>query len=138
MLAAAATFGIVRFPRAGALTCLTSCRCRLRKNRNRVPPVRWYADTALAVGLRIAPPERLRFFIAGDVPQVIVDFEVRTRTAGQGSGLGSAAHGASLCSSNHPEGARSMRGQASQEHTLAPRPAATPLAAQHSQTEDSS
>ncbi len=52
-------------------------RLRLHKRGSYMPPVRWYADTALAIGLRNAVPERLRFFIAGDDTPAIAEFTVR-------------------------------------------------------------
>ena len=60
----------------GSLTA-SCCRRRLHKRGSYMPPIRWYADTALAVGLRHAVPERLRFFIAGDNTPAIREFEVR-------------------------------------------------------------
>jgi len=50
---------------------------RLHKRGSYMPPVRWYADTALAVGLRRAKPERLRFFIAADDSAAAEEFKVR-------------------------------------------------------------
>ena len=41
--------------------------------------MRWYADTALAIGLKTAVPERLRFFIAADEPHLVAQFQVRIR-----------------------------------------------------------
>ena len=35
---------------------------------------RWYADVALAVGLQLAPPERLRFLVASDCAEAVADF----------------------------------------------------------------
>ena len=84
--------------------CDESCRRRRIHKRSRyVPPIRWYADTALAVGLKIAVPERLRFFIAADDPQAITHFQVPMGSGkGQGwrQGCGCSAHatGAPLCS----------------------------------------
>ena len=36
--------------------------------------LRWYADVALAVGLQLAPPGRLRFLVASDSPLAVADF----------------------------------------------------------------
>ena len=56
---------------------MSAHRCRLHKRGSYMPPVRWYADTALAVGLRNAVPEQLRFFIAADDTPALREFEVR-------------------------------------------------------------
>ena len=62
----------------------TSChRCRLHKRGSYVPPVRWYADTALVIGLSKELPERLRFFVAADDRRAITEFEVRVWLAGR-------------------------------------------------------
>ena len=60
------------------LSVSSHCR-RIHKHDKYVPPVRWYADTALAVGLKNAVPERLRFFIAADDPRAIEEFQVLLR-----------------------------------------------------------
>ena len=57
-----------------------------------MPPVQWYVDTSLAVGLRNAAPERLRFFIGADDPQAIFEFKVRTSAAGQRQGRAQSQH----------------------------------------------
>jgi len=54
-------------------------RRRLHKRGSYMPPVRWYADTALAVGLRRAAPHRLRFFIAADDSAAAEEFKVRRK-----------------------------------------------------------
>ena len=57
-----------------------------------MPPVRWYADTALAVGLRRAGPERLRFFIAADDSAAAEEFRVRAERVSPADRVTSGCH----------------------------------------------
>ena len=72
---------LVCTPGRAMLTGDDARRRRLHKRGSYMPPVRWYADTAVAVGLRSALPERLRFFIAADDSDAVKQFKVQDMTA---------------------------------------------------------